>query len=227
MSIFAVRLAKASDKLNAASKDGQDVHAHLIAAMEMAQTAQKDMDWRKALEDPVHRQNAIKALKDEVDSLEATILTRILRRTLSSLMQSSMPVLADFCWTSNAHWPTRSGESSKASGKTWSKLMAPDSTIDKAKARAARKLWSKKKKENKKGCGSSSYSTSSYADSFSSSSDSLSDGKKKTSKKKKSKKDADDKLTTKAILLVPFPAAPVHRVCQSIALSSVRSTSFI
>ena len=78
MSIFAVRLANASDKLNAASKDGQDVQAHLIAAMEMAQTAQKDMDWRKALEDPVHRQNAIKALRDEVDSLEATILTRIL-----------------------------------------------------------------------------------------------------------------------------------------------------
>ena len=78
MGIFAVRLAKASNKLNAASKDGQAVHAHLIAAMEMAQTAQKDMDWSKALSDPKHRQNAIKALKDEVDSLEATIFTRIL-----------------------------------------------------------------------------------------------------------------------------------------------------
>ena len=78
MPIYSVRLSKASAKLNAASKDGQDVQAHLIAAMEMAQTAQKDMDWRRALEDPVHRPNAIKALKDEVDSLEATILTRIL-----------------------------------------------------------------------------------------------------------------------------------------------------
>ena len=40
-SIFEVRLAKASDKRNAASKDGQDGHAHLIAAAELAQTAQK------------------------------------------------------------------------------------------------------------------------------------------------------------------------------------------
>ena len=51
ISIFEVRLANASDKLNAASKDGQDVHAHLIAAMELAQTAQKDMDWKNALSD--------------------------------------------------------------------------------------------------------------------------------------------------------------------------------
>ena len=128
MSIFSVRLANASDRLNAASQDGQDVYAHLIAAAELAQTARKDMDWSKALSDSKHRQNAIKALKDEVDSLEATILTRILQRTLSSLMQSSMPVQAGFCWTSNDHWPTRSGKSSKASGRTWSKLMALDST---------------------------------------------------------------------------------------------------
>ena len=59
MLIYSVRLGKASDKLNAASKDGQDAHAHLIAAMDMAQTTQKDMDWRKALDDPVHRPNAI------------------------------------------------------------------------------------------------------------------------------------------------------------------------
>ena len=78
ISIFEVRIAKASDKLNAASKDGQDAHAHLIAAAELAQSAQKDMDWKNALSDSKHRQNAIKALKDEVDSLEATILTRIL-----------------------------------------------------------------------------------------------------------------------------------------------------
>ena len=44
----------------------------------MAQTAQKDMDWKNALSDSKHRQNAIKALNDEVDSLEATILTRAL-----------------------------------------------------------------------------------------------------------------------------------------------------
>ena len=58
MGIFEVRLAKASDKLNAASKDGQDVQAHLIAAADLAQTAQKDMDWNNALLDPKHRQNA-------------------------------------------------------------------------------------------------------------------------------------------------------------------------
>ena len=51
MRIFEVRVAKASDKLNAASKDGQYVHAHLIAAAELAQTAQKDMDWKSALAD--------------------------------------------------------------------------------------------------------------------------------------------------------------------------------
>ena len=78
ISIFEVRLANASDKLNAASKDGQDSHAHPIAAAEMAQTAQKDMDWTNALLDSKHRQSAIKALPDDVDSLEATILTRIL-----------------------------------------------------------------------------------------------------------------------------------------------------
>ena len=89
MSIFEVRVAKASDKLNAASKDGQDIHAHLIAAAELAQTAQKHMDWKNALSDSTHRQNAIKALKDEVDSLPS--LWRppssqgYCRRTLSSL----------------------------------------------------------------------------------------------------------------------------------------------
>ena len=44
MGIFEVRVAKASDKLNAASKDGHDVHAHLVAATELSQSAQKDMD---------------------------------------------------------------------------------------------------------------------------------------------------------------------------------------
>ena len=76
--IYSVRIAQASDKLNTASKDGQGVHAHLIPAMQMAQTAQNDMDWRKAPEDPARRQNVIKALNGEVESLEATVLTRIL-----------------------------------------------------------------------------------------------------------------------------------------------------
>ena len=58
MSLYEVRVEKASDKFNAASKDGQDVHAH---RMELAQTAQKDMDWKSALADTMHRQNAIKA----------------------------------------------------------------------------------------------------------------------------------------------------------------------
>ena len=80
MSIYEVRVEKASDKLNAASKDGQDVHAYLIAAEVLAQTAQKDMDWGKVLADAMHRQNAVNALEDEVASLdrEATILTRVL-----------------------------------------------------------------------------------------------------------------------------------------------------
>ena len=76
--IFEVRVPKASDKLNAASKDGHGVHAHLVAAAELAQTAQKDMDWKSALADTKHRQNTIKALEDEVASLEATMLTRVL-----------------------------------------------------------------------------------------------------------------------------------------------------
>ena len=42
--IYKVRGEKASGKLNAPGKDGQDAHAHLIAAAELAQTAQKDMD---------------------------------------------------------------------------------------------------------------------------------------------------------------------------------------
>ena len=78
MGISEVRVAQGSDKLNAAIKDGHDVHAHLIAAVVLAQTAQKDMDWKSALADTSHRQNAIKALEDEVASLLATILTRIL-----------------------------------------------------------------------------------------------------------------------------------------------------
>ena len=36
------------------------------------------MDWKKALADTTHRQNGIKALEDEVASLDATILTRVL-----------------------------------------------------------------------------------------------------------------------------------------------------
>ena len=75
MSIYDVRVEKASDRLNAASKDGQDGHAHLIAAADLAQTAQKDMDWKNALADTTHRQNVIKALEDED---EATVLTRVL-----------------------------------------------------------------------------------------------------------------------------------------------------
>ena len=78
MSIFEVRVAKASDKLNVASENRHDVHARLIAAIELAQTAQKDMDWKSALSDTLHHQNAIKALEDEVASSEATILTRLL-----------------------------------------------------------------------------------------------------------------------------------------------------
>ena len=49
MSIFEVRVEKASDKISAVSKDGQDVHAHLIAAGELAQTCQNDMDWKNPL----------------------------------------------------------------------------------------------------------------------------------------------------------------------------------
>ena len=77
MSVCEVRVEKASDNLNATSTDGQDVHAHLIAAAELAQTDRKDMDWERALADTTHSHNAITDLEDEVASLEATILTRL------------------------------------------------------------------------------------------------------------------------------------------------------
>ena len=76
MDPYEARVAKASGKLNTASKDGQDVHAHLVAAAQLAQPAQNEMDWKTALADTTHRQNAIKALEDEVASLKATIVTR-------------------------------------------------------------------------------------------------------------------------------------------------------
>ena len=76
MDIYEARVGKAFDRLNAASKEGQEVLAHLVAAAQLAQTTQNDMDWKKALADTTHRQNAIKALEDEVASLKATIVTR-------------------------------------------------------------------------------------------------------------------------------------------------------
>ena len=75
--IFSARIAKASDALNAASQDGKDVMAHLIAAAEIAETAQKDMDWKCALSNIKHRDKAITALEEELASLEATILTKV------------------------------------------------------------------------------------------------------------------------------------------------------
>ena len=78
MDIYQVRVAKVSDRLDAASKEGQDGLDHLVAAAQLDQPTQKDMDWKKDLADTTYRQNATNALKDEVASLEATILTRVL-----------------------------------------------------------------------------------------------------------------------------------------------------
>ena len=74
--IFSAQLERAMINLTQAS-DTPDTQAVLIAAAEIAQTAQKDMSWKKALADDVHREPAIAALDDELSSLQKTILTEI------------------------------------------------------------------------------------------------------------------------------------------------------
>ena len=53
-----------------------DQGGYTIAAAEFAATAQKDMNWKKALAGP-DRENAIKALNAELTSLQSTILTQL------------------------------------------------------------------------------------------------------------------------------------------------------
>jgi hypothetical protein len=71
--IFSAKLSSASQKLN---KDFPDVGAHLVAAAEFAAHAQKDMNWKKALESD-QKQDALAALDKELTSLQKTILTAI------------------------------------------------------------------------------------------------------------------------------------------------------
>ena len=57
-------------------EEPKDVQAVLQACFMMAMMAQKDMNWKVALEGP-NRERAIQAYNDEVRSLESTILTRL------------------------------------------------------------------------------------------------------------------------------------------------------
>ena len=75
---FDARLERATRQLNAATKDEPDTMAYLIAAANLAQHAQKDMNWANALKHPTHREPAIQALNKELTSLQQTILTEIL-----------------------------------------------------------------------------------------------------------------------------------------------------
>ena len=54
-----------------------DVAAHLRAAEFLALHTQKDTGWKRELSDPKTRDLAIRALADELASLQSTILTRV------------------------------------------------------------------------------------------------------------------------------------------------------
>ena len=73
--VFNAQLNKASKTLNEASTV-PDVQGHLICGAELANHAQKDMNWKKAL-DSDHRDAALKALEDELTSLKEYILTEL------------------------------------------------------------------------------------------------------------------------------------------------------
>ena len=74
---FDLAIEHASVKLQAKSSQEGDATAYLIAAQTMADHAQKDMNWKKAL-DSEHRNPALEALDKELSSLQKTILTEIL-----------------------------------------------------------------------------------------------------------------------------------------------------
>ena len=69
-------IERASQNLKAKTKNETDGAAYLIAAQSMADHAQKDMNWKKAL-DSEHRKPAIEALNNELTSLQKTILTEV------------------------------------------------------------------------------------------------------------------------------------------------------
>ena len=76
LGIYNAAIERASQNLKAKSKDEADGAAYLIAAQSMADHAQKDMNWKKAL-DSEHRKPAIEALNNELTSLQKTILTEV------------------------------------------------------------------------------------------------------------------------------------------------------
>ena len=77
MEKFDAAIERASAKLQAKSSEEGDGAAYLIAAQIMADHAQKDMNWKKAL-DSDHRKPALEALDKELSSLQKTILKEIL-----------------------------------------------------------------------------------------------------------------------------------------------------
>ena len=73
---FDAAIEHASRSLQSNSKGEEDGAAYLIAAQTLADHAQKDMNWKKALASE-HRQPALEALDKELNSLQKTILTEI------------------------------------------------------------------------------------------------------------------------------------------------------
>ena len=76
LEIYNAAIERASQNLKAKTKNETDGAAYLIAAQSMADHAQKDMNWKKAL-DSEHRKPAIEALNNELTSLQKTILTEV------------------------------------------------------------------------------------------------------------------------------------------------------
>ena len=74
--IFHAALDDACNKLNAKKAKESDNVAYLIAAAELGHHAQKDMVWSKVLASP-QRQDALKALDKELNSLQNNILTEV------------------------------------------------------------------------------------------------------------------------------------------------------
>ena len=74
--IFHAALDDACNKLNAKKAKESDNMAYLIAAAELGHHAQKDMVWSKVLASP-QRQDALKALDKELNSLQNNILTEV------------------------------------------------------------------------------------------------------------------------------------------------------
>ena len=74
--VYNAQIEKAMARLRDLSNE-LDCMGPIIASVELAQTAMKDMKWNEALQSE-HREPALKALDDELKSLEKRILTPIL-----------------------------------------------------------------------------------------------------------------------------------------------------